>query len=278
MAHSFLTSEGYGVGGSSLSPATPSSAEDFTEIDGYGGSAGAFFYGEVAQWDSSEPNLQSVSLKKGNNEVEEAARLGSLRKGAYELSSHSYGYGFGFPSPTSTLAGHSFSLPPLSPPLSPNSDQTSGTFTPPVHGLHNLHVDDTVLNSNISDLISIHNTDHMENLAAQHLQSPHSFNHIQRSLRNPQSKHGKVDSTRLHLLLGSPSLLLGPDSLPCKPRQSRWSPLCDHWDYNGHGLGIPPYEAEPWHDFQVKIYGKIGEESPIDNLTPDVAWVSELVK
>eukprot|EP00249_Psilotum_nudum_P022665 c28603_g1_i4 orf=488-2416(+) len=71
----------------------------------------------------------------------------------------------------------------------------------------------------------------------------------------------------------SPSLPFS-HSVPSTPTKSSWGSQVDHWDVGGME---PLQRVESGRDLRAKIYGRLCK-APLDNETPDLGWVNELVK
>lgn len=196
-------------------------------------------------------------------------------------------------SPTSTLVGHSQSPPPLSPPFSPPysppmSPDLSRRLAAQCHPgsafvpAHRRHLDKLQSLPSIS-IPSLDGRD-LDDLGCPLLpnSSPQSMNELLSTLQNLQLKSRVVDANRMpspHWALQSTAFeSYASRSLPCSPSNSKWSSQAALWDCSEAEVEPPARRVESGRDLRAKIYGKIGKENGVENETPDLDWVNDLVK
>ncbi|MCO5580460.1 hypothetical protein L7F22_034328 [Adiantum nelumboides] len=260
MVQNFLACKGYG--------AHSSAKEYFPGLDRYEGLS------EARMAHNSSFGMQLLHAKNHQNESLLPKFNLPLETNSYELASHSHG----FASPTSTLAGHVFSPPPLSPPLSPltspNSNQNKMSFINPINDCHNHFVDDRAVHlNNCGPTYMHHNLSNVEDLGfgLQNLQIADSSEggYV---LLSPQLGERAVQAASYPMQQSRQPFFkhLG-SNLSCTSKQALWGSADDFFNSSSGELDL----------LQGDVFGssKIGEESTnMDNLVPDLGWVSELVK
>lgn len=271
MAQKFLAGKNYGGANLSLNSPASSLTEYSSLID---------IHRHMCA--SPQPHHGGGNGKLGDGKVSER----HLPLGSFEFSQgfESPCYSHGFASPTSTLAGSTFSPPPLSPPLSPLSSpnptgrQCKGSFTNPGDSLPSFYIDETEYCRSISEpSIRTYSMDCLEDIAfqLQQLQLPETFEPTGFVPQNPLgSRLGMLDGMSLLSPSRIPFLGHVADGLSCTSKQLMQSPLnqIPSKQYAGDFLQLEDISA---CENAAKIYG---DESFPDNPTPDFGWVSELVK
>eukprot|EP00249_Psilotum_nudum_P022662 c28603_g1_i1 orf=317-2290(+) len=247
-------------------------------------------------------------------------------------------------SPTSTLAGPSFSPPPLSPPLSPSGSptplnspdsswaaaalsrlsaasnqslssplqaslsqnaisqmqasvaacaQSSGPMlasTMATHGrsplspavpAHRRHLDKLHSIPSVSipcfegrELSTLNSAGSM---SIDKVSSSQAMNDLIVTLQQLELRARAAEFNRMTAAWSSksPSLRFS-HSVPSTPTKSSWGGQIDRWEV---GAGMEPLpRVESGRDLRAKIYGRLCKEGPLENESPDIAWVNELVK
>eukprot|EP00249_Psilotum_nudum_P025073 c29366_g4_i1 orf=1091-2398(-) len=246
-------------------------------------------------------------------------------------------------SPTSTLVGHSFSPPPLSPPLSPSgsppmspnspnswtsalvrslsclsatqgshqglsalsqaaalsqvqasiaacsqnlgpiSASTVGTHGPAAAAApaHRRHLDRLHSVPSVSITSCLEGRDACSqspvSVSSDKMASSQAMNDLIVTLQQLELTACAADANRTSDLWSSngPSLHFS-QSVPATPTKVGWRGQIEQWDFAD--TVEPLQRVESGRDLRAKIYGRLCKENPLENDSPDLGWVNELVK